>query len=218
MNAGGDQRSRTRARVGEERSTVPLILASASPRRRGLLTDAGFSFRVISADIDEESAVSAITDPVAQARQLAFLKARAVADRLTAGVVLGADTLVSAGGRVFNKPADAADARRILTELMHLRHDVITGFALIDAATGESEVYDELTRLHMRPMAPQELDAYIASGLWQGKAGAYGVQDHDDAFVTHLDGSFSNVVGLPVETVAAALARWGIHPCDPASA
>jgi hypothetical protein len=91
---------------------------------------------------------------------------------------------------VFNKPADAADARRILTELMHLPHDVITGFALIDAATGESEVYDELTRLHMRPMAPQELDAYIASGLWQGKAGAYGVQDHDDAFVTHLDGSF----------------------------
>jgi predicted house-cleaning NTP pyrophosphatase (Maf/HAM1 superfamily) len=99
MNAGGDQRSRTRAREGEDRSIIPLILASASPRRRGLLTDAGFSFRVISADIDEESAVSAITDPVAQARQLAFLKARAVADRLTAGVVLGADTLVSAGGK-----------------------------------------------------------------------------------------------------------------------
>ena len=119
---------------------------------------------------------------------------------------------------LFNNPAGGASPRSNPTELGLCPRRMNSACALTDPPPGRPTLSSKRPRLHMRPMVPQELDAYIASGLWQGKAGAYGVQDHDDAFVTHLDGSFSNVVGLPVKTVAAALARRGIHPCDPASA
>src|SRR5690606_16552822 len=131
---------------------------------------------------------------------------------LGAGVILGADTVVALDGEIFGKAKDAADARRILATLMRNPHEVITAVTLLDAASGMREIAYAVTRVTMTPMSPEQLDAYIAGGLWEGKAGAYGIQDHDDAFVQRLEGSYSNVMGLPMEMVARMLARWGIEP------
>ena len=150
--------------------------------------------------------------PAEWAAELALLKARTVSKRIDRWIVLGADTIVVAGGQVYGKPADEYDARRILSTLMHTPHEVITGVALVDAATGRRELLHDTTRIVMSPMTAEQFDAYIASGLWRGKAGAYGIQDHEDAFVREIDGSFSNVVGLPMELVGEMLRDWGIYP------
>ncbi|MCB9849679.1 MAG: septum formation protein Maf [Phycisphaerales bacterium] len=189
-----------------------LILASASPRRCELLADAGYVFDVMPADVDEDQPMSAGQSPADWAAELALLKARTVADRLDDGIVLGADTIVVANGEIFGKPTNEADARRILSVLLHTPQDVITGVAIVDAATGGCEMQHDTTRIVMTPMTPAQLDDYIAGGLWRGKAGAYGIQDHDDAFVREIAGSFSNVVGLPMELVGELLARWGVQP------
>lgn len=189
-----------------------LILASASPRRRQLMAEAGFEFDVVHAEFDESAFISGGRAPDELARELSFLKARDVAARRAEGIVLGADTIVASGGAVFGKPVDADDARRILRVLTAAPHDVITGVTLLDAASGRRESFSDTTRVTMAAMTVRDLEAYIASGLWAGKAGAYGIQDHDDAFVRRLDGSFSNVVGLPMERVTSALAGWGIWP------
>ena len=193
-------------------SVVRFVLASASPRREELLREAAYVFDVIPSDVDEPSEFDEGVDPAQIAEWLAQLKARAVAGRLKCGVVLGADTVVALNGRLYGKAVDADDARRILTDLMHSPHQVITGVTLIDAATGREETAHAVTRVVMTPMPPETLDAYLASNLWRGKAGAYGIQDHDDAFVQSLDGSFSNVVGLPMELLGAMFERWGIRP------
>ena len=189
-----------------------LVLASASPRRRELLADAGYVLEVMPADVDEAQPVARGQTPAAWAARLALLKARAVAERIDRGVVLGADTIVVADGEIHGKPRDAVDARRILATLLRTPHEVITGVALVDAATGRHETHHDTTRIVMSPMTPEQLDGYIAGGLWRGKAGAYGIQDHGDAFVREISGSFTNVVGLPMELLGAMLAAWGICP------
>jgi septum formation protein len=189
-----------------------LILASASPRRRQLLIDAGYAAEVIASDVDEEAVLLTGRGPAEVAETLSLLKARSVADRIDRGIVLGADTVVAAGGRLYGKAIDADDARRILTTLMHTPHDVITGVTLADAASGRNETRHAVTHVEMAAMSAPQLDEYIAGCLWRGKAGAYGIQDHDDAFIRRLKGSFSNVVGLPMELVAEMLSRWGVHP------
>ncbi|HRX86368.1 MAG TPA: Maf family protein [Phycisphaerae bacterium] len=212
-----------------------LILASASPRRRELLAEAGYAFTVRASGVDEE-APRATRGPADLAEQLSFAKAQAVARELagegadgsvgdaastdTGGsvgrgagaIVLGADTVVAAAGVLYGKALDAGDARRILTVLLHTPHEVITGVTLLDAATGRYETAHAVTWVTMTPMTAEELDAYLASNLWAGKAGAYGIQDHDDKFVQRLEGSFTNVVGLPMELVSQLLGRWGIEP------
>lgn len=188
-----------------------LILASASPRRRELLHDAGYSFEVAPSDVDEDQETPT-AGPAELAERLSALKASAVARGLARGIVLGADTVVSAAGVLYAKARDADDARRILGVLTHTPHEVITGVTLVDAATHRRETAHAVTRVHMTPMTPTQLEAYIASGLWEGKAGAYGIQDHDDAFVQRLEGSFTNVVGLPMELVTRMLTEWGIRP------
>ncbi len=195
-----------------ENDQAVLVLASASPRRRELLTAAGYAFEVVPANLHEPDHAGDHVSPMALAEALSFFKARNVADALPRGVVLGADTIVALGEEVYGKPDDVDDARRILMQLTHHPHQVVTGVTLLDAATGRREITHEVTQVTMTPMSPDQLDAYLASGLWAGKAGAYGIQDHDDAFVQRLDGSFSNVVGLPMELLADMLARWGVEP------
>jgi septum formation protein len=189
-----------------------LILASSSPRRAELLRSAGYRFRVMAPDLPEPLHRLGYSEPRHKAEALSFFKASEVACRLQAGLVLGADTIVAAGNHVFGKPVDRQDARRILDQLTRSPHEVITGVTLIDAGTGHRRIRHDRTGVYMRPMTDEQMQAYLDSGQWRGKAGAYGVQDAADAFVERIDGSFSNVVGLPMELLARMLAEFAAQP------
>lgn len=192
------------------------MLASASPRRHALLRSAGLDFdvRVSGADEDLPPGI----DPVEGARRLAERKARAAAASLLAEAprwVVGADTIVAvpeAGGwRLLGKPADEAEADRMLRTLSRSTHRVVTGVCVLrTGGPGGAEALTgtETTRVTMRAIAPAERAAYVASGEWRGKAGGYSIQETADAFVTALqDGGFDNVVGLPVALTLELLRR-----------
>jgi len=193
----------------------PLVLASSSPRRNELLRQAGYRFTVCPPPI-EERAVTAVPSPGAHAESLAYLKAMAVvqAHRLRDCLVLGADTIVVLNGQLIGKPTDAADARRILSTLSGSEHEVVTGLALVDLVTGLRHLAHAVTHIRMRKITPQQIDAYVASGEAIGKAGAYALQESGDRFVEHLDGSVSNVVGLPMELLERLLNASGYDPND----
>lgn len=189
-----------------------LILASESPRRAALLRAAGYEFDVARPGIDEPDRLAGNPPPAHLAEALSYLKARSLAKGLGEGVVLAGDTVAARDGKVFGKPADRADARRILCALMGTTHHVITAVTVLDAACGRRRIAHACTAITMHRMNETELTNYLDSGEWSGKAGAYGIQDHADAFVSAIDGSFSNVVGLPMELVGEMLAEFGIYP------
>ena len=142
---------------------------------------------------------------------VALDKARAVAREWTGGpaVVLGADTEVVLDGRYLGKPRDAADAARMLRRLSGRTHEVVTGLALVDAASGREETLAVTTRVTMRDVSDEEISAYVATGEPLDKAGAYAVQGLGARLVARVDGCVTNVVGLPVETTRRLLERWG---------
>ncbi|MDG1491065.1 MAG: Maf family protein [Planctomycetota bacterium] len=200
-----------------------LILASASPRRHRLLAEAGVSFRIVPADVDET--INLALDAGGVAEDLALRKAQAVADRQgSAGaLVLGSDTVVVLGEdgdvdrRFLEKAPDAQEATRMLQALSGTRHRVITGIAVVDVENGAALTDHEVTWVTMRPLDAGEVTAYVASGEWEGKAGAYAIQETADRFVTGLEGGgFDNVVGLPVERTLALL-RSVAGTIDPGS-
>ena len=176
-----------------------LILASSSPRRRELLADAGVEFEVLEPPLAEPATGLMGLDPAAQAEASAYFKARAVGLREDA-YVLGADTIVAAGEAVLGKPADAEDARAMLSSLSGTRHTVITGVALLGPG-GRRRIASAMTVVVMRTLTPAEVAEYVASGEWEGKAGGYAIQETADRFVARVEGSFSNIVGLPMELV-----------------
>ena len=183
-----------------------MVLASSSPRRQTLLAEAGYAFDVQPPPISEPTHWSDGLPPIQLAEALAYFKARSVADNHHGAWVLGADTIVALDEQIMGKPADEDDARRMLHDLSHNRHDVITGVALVflngDGGVGAAEkrlIASSTTRVTMRPMTDAEIDAYIVSDEWRGKAGAYAIQETADRFISTLEGSFSNVVGLPME-------------------
>ena len=189
------------------RATFRLILASASPRRRELLEEAGWRFVVDPARIDEDAAPANLL-PAELARFLALEKARIVAARHPDDVVLAADTVVAFGDTPVGKPADADDARDILRLLSGTTHIVITGVAVVRRASGFEQARWVMSSVRMRCLTEGQIEAYIATGQWQGKAGAYGIQDRDP-FVTRVAGSHTNVVGLPMEAVGPMLRQAG---------
>ena len=184
-----------------------LILASASPRRRQLLEEAGYAFEVDPSDVDEPGPEPG-ADPGAYAAGLAWRKARAVAARRGAGLILAADTVCSVAGEILNKPIDRADAERMIRLQEGGDADVITGLCLYRGDRDEWVGAVEVSVVRFRALGDAERSAYLDSGRWEGKSGAYGVQDRDP-FVSVARGSFSNVVGLPMERLAALLAA---HP------
>ena len=187
-----------------------LILASASPRRRELLTEAGYRFEIDPADVDE-SDVPADLPPAGIAELLAARKAAVVAARHPAHVTLAADTVVAHGTQTLGKAVDADDARRILRTLSGSRHEVITAIRVVCPASKIELSATVRSTVIMRPMSDDELQRYIATGLWEGKAGAYGIQDNDP-FVTRIEGSLTNIVGLPMEATKELLIKAGIAP------
>jgi septum formation protein len=134
--------------------------------------------------------------------------------RLTEGLVLGADTIVELAGRIIGKPADKADAQRILSQLSGSEHHVLTGLALVDVAKRRRLLAHDITRIRMRRITPEEIDAYVAGGEAMGKAGAYAIQETGDRYVETIDGSLTNVVGLPMELLERMIKAVGYSPED----
>jgi nucleoside triphosphate pyrophosphatase len=182
-----------------------LILASASPRRAELLTAAGYGFTVQPADVDE-SEVAGET-PEAYVLRVAWAKARTVAEarRESGSVVLAADTTVVANGEILAKPADKSDAIRMLKTLSGVVHEVLTGVVVIGGDRELAEV--ARTRVRLLPLSLEEILWYVGTGEPMGKAGAYAIQGRAARFVDWIEGSWSNVVGLPVAMVAEMLKR-----------
>jgi len=181
-----------------------LVLASASPRRKSLLAEAGYRFETIASEVDET--LPGGLSPEDAAVEVARRKALAVVARARDSVILAADTIVvTPSGEIAGKPLDAADARRMLRALSGSTHVVITGVFLIDASTGRTASQAVSTRVVFGKMTGAEIDAYVDSGEALGKAGAYAIQETGDRFVRRVDGSFTNVVGLPMEVVSRML-------------
>lgn len=180
---------------------VPLILASASPRRVELLRQVGVEPQVEPADVDEELAPGA--DVSTSVLRLAREKARTVAARHQgeAVLVLGADTLVVVGGVALGKPTDPDDAAAMLTSLSGRSHQVLTAVAVVDAASGRATDGLAVTTVRMRRIDAGEIAAYVATGEPLDKAGAYAIQGRAAVFVEGIEGDFTNVVGLPLPLV-----------------
>lgn len=179
-----------------------LILASSSPQRRDLLAQLGVAFDVSPSPLPEPSRRPPAVGPRAWAAALAYFKARSVADAWPERWVLGADTIVWCAGELLGKPRDRADAQRMLELQASEPGDVVTGIALVrDGAAVERWISVETTRVWMHNSVERRA-AYLDSGDWAGKAGAYGIQTVGDALVARIEGSFSNVVGLPLERLS----------------
>jgi septum formation protein len=197
-----------------------LVLASASPRRRALLEEAGLAFTIEPIDADEQRLAG--EPPADYVMRLALVKARAAFARHAADLVLGADTTVALGNDILGKPVDDADARQMLERLSGRAHVVLTGVALV--WNGGERVAVERTVVSFKPLSDEDIAHYVATGEPRDKAGAYAIQGLAGRFVDRIDGSYSNVVGLPVAVVLPLLAERGITPTrsvggesDPAS-
>jgi nucleoside triphosphate pyrophosphatase len=188
---------------------LPLILASSSPRRRQLLTEAGYQFTVMQPSEAVEQAAAATAANIAPQNlvaRLAFIKAQDVAGQVPRGIIIGCDTVAECQGQVLGKPADRADARRMLGLLRGQEHRVYSGLCLWRKPDEERRLQIAETKLVMDPIGDADLEQYLDSGQWQGKAGAFGYQDGLE-WVHIIEGSESNVVGLPMEMLNEMLAN-----------
>jgi septum formation protein len=192
------------------RHVIQFILASASPRRKELLEKAGYVFRVEPSGVDEEAFEKAGVSSEEHCQMLALAKAKDVAGRFADMPVFGSDTVVDYDGQIIGKPADAADAERITRMLFSKPHKVITGIALVWKNKGIEIVEVDTTIVYPKQLTEQQIAGHIAGGLWEGKAGAYGIQETGDEFVDRIEGSFTNVMGLPMERVERLLSTYGI--------
>lgn len=216
-----------------------LVLASASPRRRQLMTEAGFAFEVVTSHVDES--ILDIQEPAELVSATALLKAKAVAHKLWEGhiclggadpsacdgLIIAADTMVFVGKERLGKPRDRMDAYRMMQLLSGATHQVITAVTLVTPACGalrahrdvcvEGELctltYYETSLVEFKKLTDQEIDTYLDTAHWQDKAGAYGIQEDAGGFVTRVDGDFHNIMGLPLSWVSTTLHSLGLRSC-----
>lgn len=196
----GKNRTRTRTHV---------ILASTSPRRKELLRQIGVEFTTDPADVDER-AIPGET-PEEYAVRVALEKAKVAARKAGSGIVIAADTIVVLGDTILGKPADTADAERMLTMLSGRAHRVLTGLVIMDSATGRTIRRLEDTRVWFRDLSPEEIRSYAATGEPLDKAGAYGIQERGALLVRKIEGCYFNVVGLPLSVLAEIFAAFDIQ-------
>jgi septum formation protein len=185
-----------------------IILASASPRREQLLREMGLRFRVVRPDGVEEATHGAAPDVLVM--QNAQRKARAVAGRFREALIIGADTEVVLDGVVFGKPRDLADAEVMLTKLAARRHDVWTGVCVIHRVYDTEITFAERTGVWIKPLNREQIRDYFSKVNPLDKAGAYGAQEYGDLILERVEGSFRNVMGLPVERLRATFEKLGI--------
>ncbi|MEK7468528.1 MAG: Maf family protein [Planctomycetota bacterium] len=193
-----------------QRRVPRIILASASPRRAELLQEMGVKVEIIPTRAAEIE--GGHLDPLELALTNACRKAVVVSDLHPDALVIGADTVVTLGGRCFGKPADNRAAARMLRALSGKTHEVITGVCLMRKSARDLEVFAEISRVQLRRLTSRTISDYLAKVDVLDKAGAYAIQEHGEMLVKGLAGSFSNVVGLPVERLQAALSSRGL-PC-----
>ena len=184
-----------------------IVLASASPRRKDLLKKAGYRFKVAPAGIDESSFVSAGTAPAEYAEKLALAKAKTVAAEYQNRLVIGADTVVDFNGQIIGKPADAKDAEQITKKLFSAPHKVITAVAIVRLSDNTELLEHDTTTVYPRKLTAEQLTMHIKSNRWQDKAGAYAIKESGDEFVERIEGSLTNVMGMPMELLQQMLER-----------
>jgi septum formation protein len=184
-----------------------LILASESPYRLQLLRDAGYDVAAIASRVPEPD-LALFPDLETGLLSLAQMKARAVQATGAAGLILAADTVSLVAGKILGKPADRIEARAMLESLSGTTHDVLTGWCLLRTRDRLTLGGVERTTITMRAWQADEVAAYLDSGEWEGKCGAYGLQLPEDPFVTQIAGSKANVIGLPLERLQAVLAEF----------
>jgi septum formation protein len=186
--------------------TLPfrLVLASSSIGRRELLERAGYDFDIVPANIDEPTGEDA-HDPRQLVQHIAWLKAAAVARRVDDGVLLAADTLGWHNGHPVGKPADEADARRILRMLAGTEHELWTGVCLWRRPDDIQVAWQEVSMVAVRPISDGDMDNYIRTRTWEGCSGAYAIEKDNDPYVRVVRGSVTNVIGLPMETLERVL-------------
>ena len=192
----------------------PLILASGSPRRRQLLTDAGYSFEIITPSESAECGVCSGESPPELVARLAYQKAVDIATRVGPSLIIACDTMAECHGQVLGKPRDEDHARSMLTLLSGREHRVYSGLCVWLVPESEPFVEVACTKLRMDTLTQSQLDEYLATNLWEGKAGAFGYQDGFD-WLHVTEGSESNVVGLPMELLEKMLekvaVKWDLH-------
>ena len=180
-----------------------VILASASPRRSDLLREMGVKFQVVPSDAEEIHNEQLTAREICQVN--AYRKARVIAKRFPDMVVIGADTLVYLGVQLFGKPHGLPDAERMLAGLSGKTHQVVTGVCLIHLRAHHQKIFADTTDVTFRALSAEQIRDYLAKISPLDKAGAYAIQDHGDLIVDHINGSLSNVIGLPVERLRAEL-------------
>ena len=181
----------------------PLLLASTSPQRKAILEQLHIPFDVVAPMYEEETTDD--PDAVQVVRRHARGKARSVVDQAEGRPVLGVDTAVVLKGRIFGKPKSAGDAERMLEELSGKTHVVVSGLCLV--TQGWEDVEHEATQVAFRELTPRELGTYVATGEWEGRAGAYAIQGRGASLVRRIEGDYLNVVGLPAALLVRLLAE-----------
>jgi septum formation protein len=189
---------------------MKIILASSSPRRRELLASVGIDFDVIASDVPEQRADG--ESPEEYVARLSREKAGAIARQHPERWIVAADTTVLFGDELLEKPADVADAKRMLATIAGRTHVVYTGVTLLNAARGHSDTRIAESEVRIAPLSEGEIDWYARSGEGLDKAGAYAVQGIGALFIDSIHGSYTNVVGLPLALLYEMLKRAGIDP------
>lgn len=196
------------------RQTLPrVVLASQSPRRRRLLEEYGIAHGTVASGVDDGLLVRGGVTPSEWVAALAYFKAASARERLSlpgvaAGdvVILGADTVVRKGDRIIGQPADAADAERIVRTLENGSHDVLTGVAFVDAATGRRDMWVDRATVRVGEIGGERISAYVATGGWRGKAGAYNLSERlADGWPIEYDGDPGTIMGLPMRRLTPRL-------------
>lgn len=190
-------------------NALSLILASASPRRSELLKQLKFKFQVLPGVVDEVA--HEYLSPLEICQLNAHRKARAVAKMIPDALVLGADTLVFLDGAILAKPADLEEARGMLSRLQGRTHQVVTGVCLVHLRGHRERIFAVSTDVTFLPLSAAQIDLYLAKINPLDKAGGYAIQDHGELIVSEISGSYSNVVGLPLERLAAELQDWALE-------
>ncbi|MDA8083954.1 MAG: Maf family protein [Nitrospiraceae bacterium] len=191
------------------RTVRQIILASASPRRKELLALTGLQFRVVPSRYEED--MSLRLSPHRLARFLSLEKAREVGSRHGDALVIAADTFICRNGRLMGKPATLSEAKEMLLSLRGRAHLVVTGFTIIDAASGRTSSKSVGTRVFFRKVAEREIDEYVASGEPMDKAGAYAIQGLGSVLIRKIEGDYFNVIGLPLCALVTELKRFGVR-------